>query len=62
MDEVRAAPSRRELIDLALAATYLNLPDTTEAAFEFYKSVVGTECAGEGLMRKGDVPTASSAS
>ena len=42
---------------MALVATYLNLPGTTEAAFEFYRSVFGTEYAGEGVMRMGDVPT-----
>lgn len=41
---------------MALVAIYLNLPGTTEAAFEFYKTVFGTEYAGEGLMRMGDIP------
>lgn len=41
---------------MALVATYLNLPGTTEAAFEFYKSVFGTEYAGEGVMRMGNIP------
>lgn len=41
---------------MATVATYLNLPGTTEQAFEFYKSVFGTEYAGEGLMRMGDIP------
>ena len=41
---------------MALVATYLNLPGTTEEAFEFYKSVFGTEYAGQGVMRMGDTP------
>jgi PhnB protein len=34
------------------------LPGTTEEAFEFYRSVFGTEFAEPGLMRFGDVPDA----
>lgn len=41
---------------MAGVATYLNLPGTTEEAFEFYKSVFGTEFAGEGIMRFSDAP------
>ena len=41
---------------MAGVATYLNLPGNTEQAFEFYKSVFGTEYSGEGLMRMGDIP------
>ena len=41
---------------MATVATYLNLPGTTEEAFEFYKSVFHTEFAGEGVMRMGDIP------
>ena len=41
---------------MATVATYVNLPGTTEEAFEFYKSVFGTEFAGEGIMRMGDIP------
>lgn len=47
---------------MATVATYLNLPGTTEQAFEFYKSVFGTEYAGEGLMRMGDIPPSPEAS
>lgn len=36
-------------------ATYLNLPGTTEAAFNFYKTVFGTEFTWP-LMRMGDLP------
>jgi PhnB protein len=41
---------------MASVATYLNLPGQTEEAFEFYKSVFGTEYAGQGIMKMGDVP------
>lgn len=41
---------------MAGVATYLNLPGNTEEAFEFYKSVFGTEYAGEGIMRFADAP------
>jgi PhnB protein len=40
---------------VAQTSTYLNFDRTTEAAFNFYKSVFGTEFIG-GLMRMGDVP------
>src|SRR5688572_32078253 len=36
-------------------ATYLNFDRQTEAAFEFYKSVFGTEYLGP-ITRHGDVP------
>ncbi len=36
-------------------STYLNFAGTTEAAFEFYKSVFGTEYVIP-IMRHGDVP------
>lgn len=36
--------------------TYLNFMGNTEEAFEFYKSVFGTEYAGNGLMRMGEIP------
>ena len=39
-------------------ATYLNLPGNTEEAFEFYKSVFGTEYEGNGIMRYADAPAA----
>jgi PhnB protein len=37
-------------------STYLNFAGTTEAAFEFYKFVFGTEYVEPGIMRHGDVP------
>lgn len=40
---------------VAQTSTYLNFNGTTEAAFTFYKSVFGTEFAGD-VMRMGDVP------
>ncbi len=40
---------------MARVSTYLNLPRTTEEAFNFYKSVFGTEFVGE-VQRIGDVP------
>ena len=43
---------------MAGVATYLMLPGNTEEAFEFYKSVFGTEYAGEGIMRYADAPGA----
>ena len=41
---------------MASTSTYLNFAGTTEEAFTFYKSVFGTEFAGDGIMRMGDVP------
>jgi PhnB protein len=41
---------------MASTGTYLNFAGTTEEAFTFYKSVFGTEFAGNGIMRMGDVP------
>ena len=40
---------------MAQVSTYLNFDRTTEAAFEYYKSVFGTEYLGP-IMRHGDVP------
>ena len=40
---------------MAQVSTYLNFERETEAAFNFYKSVFGTEFAGP-IMRHGDVP------
>ena len=40
---------------MARVSTYLNFPRTTEEAFNFYKSVFGTEFEGE-LQRMGEVP------
>jgi PhnB protein len=41
---------------MARVCTYLNFPRTTEAAFNFYKTVFGTEFGGMGIMRLGDAP------
>lgn len=41
---------------MARVTTYLNFPGTTEQAFNFYKSVFGTEFSGKGIQRFGDVP------
>ena len=41
---------------MARTSTYLNFPDHTEEAFNFYKSVFKTEFNGKGIMRFGDVP------
>ncbi len=40
---------------MAVVATYLNLPGTTEEAFAFYRSVFGTEYSWP-LIRVGDMP------
>lgn len=40
---------------MASTSTYLNFANNTEEAFNFYKSVFGTEFQG-GVMRMGDVP------
>lgn len=40
---------------MAHTSTYLNFERSTEEAFNFYKSVFGTEFVGE-IMRHGDVP------
>lgn len=39
----------------ARVSTYLNFPGTTEDAFNFYKSVFGTEFNGSGIQRFGDI-------
>lgn len=41
---------------MASVSTYLNFAGNTAEAFEFYKSVFGTEYAGAGMMRMGDIP------
>ncbi len=41
---------------MATVNIYLNFPGNTEEAFNFYKSVFGTEFYGEGIMRFKDVP------
>ena len=40
---------------MARVSTYLNFPRSTEEAFNFYRSVFGTEFIG-GIMRFGEVP------
>lgn len=40
---------------MASVSTYLNFPGNTEEAFEFYKSVFGTDFVG-GIFRMGDAP------
>lgn len=42
---------------MARVSTYLNFPRNTEAAFEFYRSVFGTQFDGDGITRMGDVPS-----
>jgi len=37
-------------------STYLNFTNKTEEAFNFYKSVFGSEFLGEGIMRFKDIP------
>ena len=41
---------------MARTSTYLNFPRNTEEAFNFYKTVFGTEFSGEGVARMGDFP------
>ena len=41
---------------MARVTTYLNFPGTTEKAFNFYKSVFGTEFSGKGMQKFGDFP------
>ncbi|RIH63657.1 VOC family protein [Mariniphaga sediminis] len=41
---------------MASVSIYLNFQRQTEDAFNFYKSVFGTELMGEGFMRFKDVP------
>ncbi|MBI3518851.1 MAG: SRPBCC domain-containing protein [Bacteroidetes bacterium] len=41
---------------MARTTTYLNFPGNTEEAFNFYKSVFGTEFSGKGMQRFGDIP------
>lgn len=41
---------------MARVSTYLNFNRQTEAAFEFYRRVFGTEYAGAGILRHGDIP------
>lgn len=41
---------------MAKVSTYLNFPRNTEEAFNFYKSVFGTEFEGDGISRMGEAP------
>ena len=41
---------------MSKVSTYLNFPRNTEEAFNFYKSVFGTEFEGE-INRMGDIPS-----
>jgi PhnB protein len=41
---------------MASVSTYLNFARNTEAAFEFYRSVFGTEYQAPGVMRYKDMP------
>lgn len=42
---------------MARTTTYLNFPGNTEEAFNFYRSVFGTEFNGQGIQRFGDIPS-----
>ena len=41
---------------MATVSTYLNFPRSTEEAFNYYKSIFGTEFAADGIMRFKDIP------
>ena len=41
---------------MASVSTYLNFVRNTEEAFNFYKTVFGTEFIGDGFMRFRDIP------
>ena len=41
---------------MSRVTTYLNFARNTEEAFNFYKSVFGTEFGGMGIARFGDIP------
>lgn len=51
------AKMRNELktTTLSRVTTYLNFPGNTEEAFNFYKTVFGTDFLGEGIQRFGDI-------
>ena len=51
--------SQLKLTSLPRVTTYLNFPGNTEEAFNFYKSVFGTEFSGKGIQRFGDIPADS---
>jgi PhnB protein len=42
---------------MARVNTYLNFPDNTEEAFNFYKSIFGGEFSGNGIIRFRDIPS-----
>jgi PhnB protein len=42
---------------MSSVSTYLNFPRQTEEAFNFYKSVFGTQFDGQGIMRFKDIPS-----
>ena len=42
---------------MADVATYLNFDGCTEEAFEFYRTVFGTDYSGDGPARYGDMPS-----
>lgn len=44
---------------MARTCTYLNFPGNTEEAFNFYKSIFGTEFSGKGIQRFGEIPADS---
>lgn len=41
---------------MASTSIYLNFPNYTEEAFNFYKSVFGGEFGNDGIARMGDIP------
>jgi PhnB protein len=53
---VTVDPLSEEETHMARTSTYLNFKRSTEEAFNFYKSVFGTEFVGE-IARFGDIPT-----
>jgi PhnB protein len=46
---------------MATVSTYLNFESETEEAFNFYKSIFGTEFEGGGIMRFSDIPPSDDA-
>lgn len=42
---------------MARVSTYLNFSNRTEEAFNFYKSVFGTEFSGPGILRFNEIPS-----
>lgn len=41
---------------MSTVSTFLNFPRSTEEAFNYYKSVFGTEFVGDGIIRFKDIP------